>query len=321
MSSVICTLFEGHYHYGVAVLVNSLYNNGYRGTIYAGYKGALPKWANNLKTVPFLNGSASLMQVADGLQIIFVPLTTDYHLTNYKPDFMIEVWTHHSEPASGIFYFDPDIVLVQEWKHLEDWIACGVAVAEDVNSPLQKFHPRRCAWRKYFDSHGLHLQFKNPIYVNGGFLGVSIDNIDFLHLWKKIQETMALKIGGLNRSSFIKSDQLPANVSGDFAPFGKTDQDALNACIEAYPKLISYGGKEVMGFKNGLLIIPHALGHTKPWMISPFIEMLKGKKPRMVDKAFWNNSNSPISAYTQWNIKRKLVGIKFSSFLCRFYSK
>jgi len=320
-SSAVCTLFEGHYHYGVAGLVNSLYAQDFRGTIYAGYKGVLPFWATHLETIEFSRSKASLMQVADNLQIIFVPLATDYHLTNYKPDFMLEVWNNVPQHTDGIFYFDPDIVLVQNWIHMENWITCGIAISEDVNSPLQEFHPRRCAWRKFFSSHSIDLKFKNPIYVNGGFVGVYRNDIDFLHLWKKIQELVAIEIGGLNRSIFAKSDQLAEHVSGDFAPFGKTDQDALNVTLEAYTKPISYGGKEVMGFENGLLIIPHALGRRKPWMIHPFSEWIKGRKPKVADKAFWSNVSSPINVYSVSKSKIMALNIKLFSLLYRFYGK
>ena len=50
MNSVICTLYEGHYHFGVASLANSLYSNGFRGDIYIGLKGDLPFWAKMAKT-------------------------------------------------------------------------------------------------------------------------------------------------------------------------------------------------------------------------------------------------------------------------------
>lgn len=37
----ICTLFDGDFHYGLAAMLNSLVQAGYKGTVWAGYRGAL----------------------------------------------------------------------------------------------------------------------------------------------------------------------------------------------------------------------------------------------------------------------------------------
>lgn len=322
MNAAICTLFEGHYHHGVAALVNSLYKQGFRGDIYAGYRGALPTWANSGIKDSFdeWKGSSSLY-VEDGVFLHFLPLDTDYHFTNYKPDFILRLLDGIAKVAEAIYYLDPDILVTAPWFYFEEWVSCGVAVCEDVNSPLQAFHPKRVFWRKYYDRHNLNLSFKNAIYVNGGFVGVLREYIDFVFLWKECQELMSIEIGGLNRSAFINSDQLEHKISGDFAPFGKTDQDALNATIEAYNGKISFMGKEAMNFENGLSILPHALGQNKPWLMKPLIDWCRGTKPRNVDKEFWNNTRFPIKIYSSGKIYRMNFFLQVTSFLSRFYCK
>src|SRR5690554_197159 len=117
MNSIVCTLFEKNHHYGVAALANSLYKNGYRGSIYAGYKGDLPFWADAAADNPQLNwaGAKTLVLVED-LSIHFLPLITAYHLAHYKPDFTIELMGGVAKDADGIVYFDPDIVITNKWS-------------------------------------------------------------------------------------------------------------------------------------------------------------------------------------------------------------
>ena len=324
--SVVCTLFEGHYHFGVAALSNSLYKNGFRGSIYIGFRGILPHWTE--KAIANLElgwENAKTLKVVEGLELNFLPLNTNYHLTNYKPDFMLELLAGPAKNAEGIYYFDPDIVLVAPFVFLVEWIDCGVAVCEDVNSPLQKFHPRRVAWRRYFRKYNLDLTYKNQIYVNGGFIGVRKCDFHFLNIWKNVQELMGHEIGGLNRSAFDNYNQLfnplSNQLSGDYAPFCYTDQDALNAAIEVHDGNVSYTGKAAMSFSDGLALMPHALGHSKPWLINPLVELLKGDKPRRIDKEFWNIIDYPIKAFSSGKVKRMKFTIKISAFLSRLYGR
>jgi hypothetical protein len=107
MRLVVCTLFEGHYHYGAAALINSLYHNNYRGIVYVGYRGALPEWAAQAKKTPTVAwNDASALQITQDLCVIFLPIETEFHLTNYKPFFMLKLFEIFASELEAIVYLD-----------------------------------------------------------------------------------------------------------------------------------------------------------------------------------------------------------------------
>lgn len=321
MTSVICTLFEGNYHFGLAALVNSLFHQGYKGEIFAGYRGALPTWAHQAKINEALNWQgATSLDLDSQIRLHLLPLATDYHFTNYKPDFILELWNGPAKKAQNIFYLDPDIVVSVKWDMFEQWVTCGVALCEDVNSPLPKNFPRRVAWRNFFATHDLKLSFRESFYVNGGFVGVNSAQRGFVDIWKRMQELMADQIGGLNRSS-IMGAQIADHAKGVFAPFGRTDQDALNAAVEAFDGPVSIVGKEAMGFISGEAMLPHALGQPKPWNASSFSRIIAGIPPRQIDKQYWTYANGPITTTSKARIYRKKLVLRLSALFGRLYRR
>jgi len=327
MHSVICTLFEGHYHYGVAALINSLYKQGFKGHLFAGYKGDLPNWIfNKVESADILEyPGSSTMKINEDLKIHFLPLTTAYHLTNYKPDFMLSLLDGPAKDADSIFYFDPDIVITAPWSYFTYWINYGVALCEDINSPIGLNHPTRLSWRAYFPKYGISLQEKTNEYANGGFQGVHKTNRGFLEKWKAVQEAMAHDIGGLDNSSFKKTKG--STLSEDtmrrpYYRFAKTDQDALNATVEAWNGPVSFTGKEAMTFKPGERLMSHALGQPKAWQWMPLSQIIKGRSPRLMEEDYWQAMKAgPIKVYTAGYIKRKEIAMKIASFIGRFYRR
>lgn len=321
MSAAICTLFEGHYHYGVAALSNSLYLNGFRGTIYVGYRGELPRWALHGEVVDLNKWSKStVLSISNDFKICFLLLDTKYSLTNYKPDFMIDLWEYLEECVEDLYYFDPDIVIDKSWSYFEEWIQCGVALCEDVNSPISQFHPRRVGWRNYFSKYNMNLTYKSSIYVNGGFVGLKKGDMNFLEIWKRVQECMGDAIGGLENSIFSNqhhNSTIPKRKG--FQIFDKSDQDALNATLEIYQHHISILGLEAMGFKPGDSLMLHALGSPKPWKANLMGRTLNGRSPRLVDIGYWENTMLPIQAHSKRLIAFKKISLYVSKMIGRFY--
>ncbi|KJD34916.1 hypothetical protein PW52_12470 [Tamlana sedimentorum] len=321
----VCTLFEGHYHFGVATLSNSLYQNGYRGNIYVGYRGDLPPWVINAEKIdlePFGEITTFKPSLHRDIILFFIPLNTKYSLTNYKPDFMLDLLNGPAQDIESIFYFDPDIVVNKSWDKFEDWVNCGVAVCEDVNSPIPEFHPRRVGWRSYYKDYDFKLQFKSNMYVNGGFIGVKRSDFSFLNIWKDIQECMGEAIGGLENSIFANlqyKSTIPERKG--FQIFDKSDQDALNVSIEVFNGDVSIIGSESMGFKEGYSLMSHALGSPKPWKAKLLSRALNGITPRATDVAYWQLKNFPFKAHSNMTFKRKIISIYIAKLINRFYKK
>ncbi|WP_207435359.1 hypothetical protein [Sabulibacter ruber] len=226
---------------------------------------------------------------------------------------MLRLWEELQIEADSLYYFDPDIVVVRPWSMFEDWVKCGVALCEDVNSPLSEHHPRRMTWRRYFKEKGISLTFKETLYANGGFIGLTHQDKGFLNTWKCVQEAMAPIIGGLNRST-LASDVLPQ-------PFDRTDQDALNAAVEAWDGTVSIVGQEAMAFKPGMPLLPHALGNPKPWKWNPLVQAMAGCPPRLVDREYWKSSKGPITSQPATIIRNRLFALKIAAFIGRFYKR
>ncbi len=315
MDCVVCTLVEGHYHFGVAALINSLYKNGFKGDCYAGYKGELPFWASAATENNELGWKdAKTLVIEKDLRIHFLPLSNDFHLTNYKPNFMLDLWNGPAKDADGILYFDPDIVVKINWRYFEKWISYGVALVHEVTSnDMPPNHPKRHAWKEVILKAGMNVENNLHSYINGGFCGLIKDHIAFLDIWKDVFQT-GVKYFGLS------NDQWGHDYTPDYIFFAQ-DQDALNIAAMCSTVPISEMGPEAMDFVNGGWVMSHCVGGPKPWKKNILTEFFKGKNPGVTDRLYWDHVNYPIKPYVDSFIKRKKILIKVTSLLSRFYKR
>jgi len=311
MYSVICTLFEGHYHYGLVALTNSLYKNGFRGSIYAGYRGLLPDWATNLYNDDHIGPGTQTFEVANGLQIHFIPLITNIHFTNYKMDFMLDLFNGPAKNASGIVYFDPDIIIKCKWDFFDKWISHGVAVVHEITANDMPYnHPVRKEWEKVISKRNLAVKRNLNSYLNAGFCGISKDHIEFLKIWSLIMRIAENDYGYEN--AYLKHTHRTD-------PFFAGDQDAFNMAAMCCESPLSEMGPEGMDLTYGGFTMSHAIGSPKPWKKNFLYSAILGNKPSIADKAFWLNMKFPIKCFDNNFIKRKQLSIAVASFIGRFY--
>ncbi len=315
MSLAVCTLFEKTYHFGVAALSNSLYKRGFRGSLFAGYRGDLPKWASGSYEDDKIawNGCKTLL-VADGMQIHFLPLTTEYLFANYKAEFMLQLFDGPAANSRGLVYFDPDIAIKCNWEFFESWVDFGVALVHEVTSnDMPSTHPIRKGWEKLILSNNRTITSNISSYLNSGFCGVTKENKEFLKTWTQFME-IAIDQYGFDSRSFHPLPREHIFFSGD--------QDAFNIAAMCSGCPISEIGPEAMDFIPGGWIMSHATWRPKTWD-KKFIKLaLKGYPPTRADRAYFRNIIFPLNPYeTKSRVRKKLRIMKFASLIGRFYRR
>jgi hypothetical protein len=307
MKSVVVTLFEGDYHLGAAALINSLFAAGFDGVVVCGYRGAPPPWAPSVQSL-------------GAMRVEFLPVETKAHFTNYKPEFLLRVWNEMYPDAARLYYFDPDIVVRARWSFFEEWADYGVALVEDVNSPLPETHPRRAAWRRCLDARGRLVRRETPLYVNGGFIGLARAEAGFLHEWLAAMTLVGEEIGGLDRSMFSFAGVAP-DLASPAHPFNKTDQDALNIALMTAAQRVSVMGPEGMDFRPGGWTMSHALGSEKPWRKRFLRAALAARPPTPADREFWNYVGGPVQIFSSGITARRRLALGLAALLGRFYRR
>lgn len=301
-TEIIICLFDKEYHYGIAALANSLVASNFNGLINVGFRGRLPSWVSQLKTI-----GDNYFYLTTDIIIHFNQLDTDMHLGYYKPFFIKETMDTY-KTTDKFYYFDADILIRAPWHIFSSWLDKGVCICLDSNFHfLHHNHPWRKDWRKLVEVHEKLLN-NTHYYFNSGFLGIERQSIDLIKRW--IHFTVKYKETGGDVNQFEK------------APYSsfKGDQDLLNAAITTSADIeISIMGKEGMGFTYPATIMEHAVGDDKPWNKSFLGQLITiGRKPSMADQAYFSFCKYPICIFPVHRYRFKKLKLLTASILGRF---
>jgi hypothetical protein len=307
MMSVVCSLFEGDYHFGLGALINSLHAGGFRGSVHAGYRGDIPPWAYGRTKA---EGQSEVMSV-DGISVYFHRLSTHWHLTNCKPTFLLSIWRDYGTDAPALFYFDPDITIKCRWQFFEEWVRAGVAICQDVNAWMPDNHPVRHAWRRLLADDGISFSRSSEMLFNAGFLGISKQHMSFVALWERLIQLIRKK--GIDMSTMGSGDRTLA--------FAFPDQDALNIACMVAEQPISPMAQDAMDLQagGGGYIMSHAIGNTKPWQSFMIINtLLRAKPPSRGAKGFFRFAKSPIQLFSNLDMFVRVSDLKIASAIGRY---
>ena len=307
MKTTVCTLFEGHYHLGVGALANSLHAAGYRGTLWAGYRGVLPPWAgsgNHSKS------AIHRLEIAEGFTIAFVPLETSMHFTYFKPYFLDQVLDDLDPDCDAAIYIDPDIVVKSPWHLLERWPRDGLALVHDVHSLMPPRHPMRLAWQDFLSERGMIADKPRDRYYSGGFVGIARSQRQLLTAWKKVIGFVQAEIG---------AESIKHGEAGSL--FHSADQDALNMALMTCNAPVNAAHSEAMDFATGGYLLSHSIGSPKPWQGGFLRVALRGITPTLAGKEYFNHCEQPIPLFTSSELSRLRLSMKAAALIGRFYRR
>lgn len=308
MNIAVCTLFEGDYHLGAGALANSLYASGYRGTLWAGIRGALPPWA---AAATQEKPGVQRLAVATDFAIAFVQIEAAVHFAYYKPEMLERLLNELAPEAEAAIYLDPDIVVKCPWEIFPRWVRDGVALVEDINPNLPARHPLRIAWLQVLEERGVSPRRALERYYNSGFVGVARTQIAFLAEWRRTMTMIREILGGHHHIKFGRATDI----------FHSTDQDALNLTLMLTDTPLNTAGPEAMDFAVGGHYLSHAVGTPKPWQGGFVGRALGGFPPSTATKEFLNYIGEPLQVFPPAKRRRLATALKVAAFIGRFYRR
>lgn len=309
MKTTLCTLFEGHYHFGVAALVNSLVAAGYEGTVWVGHRGPLPDW---IADRPGFDESIGRLQVTPDLDLRVVELNPPVSLNYYKPTFMRDILETLEVEAGAVSYVDPDVVVKCGWATMQSWLSVdGIALVEDADWNMPANHPKRDRWDEFFALHGEVPKRRLDRYYNAGFVCVGRNRIPFLRAWERINERVAIESG---------SGMRDRKSGGPDSLFHSTDEDALNFTLSLCETPLNTAGPEAMDFVPGGNRLSHAVGADKPWQGQHIRRALRGCPPSVASHWYYRFADGPLTPFPVAVLARRRLSIMLADALGRLWA-
>lgn len=306
--SAVCALYDGDYHLGVGCLVNSLYRNGFRGTVWVGYRGPLPPWAQPVQS----GATFDEFIVCDGCRIRFVELDIPFHIAQAKADFMLTLFAEHCADVDTLFYFDADSVIKCHWSFFETWAQCGVALCICGCYPLvPSRHPWRVAWCDLAESAGFSCR-DISYYFASGFVAVPARYKALLEAWAKFIR-LVHEEWRVSPHAFKLGDRTH--------PFACPDQDTLNVAIMATDVPLSILGPEGMDIVPGGYVMSQIVTGRRPWRTNYLRAAMRAEPPTTADKMYWHYADGPIQFCSKSRIALQRAQLKLASAIGRFYRR
>jgi len=303
---VVCTLYEGDYHIGVAALINSIVKGGYRGLFWVGYRGELPPWIAKLG-----RREDGLYRVGEAL-LGFELLDSSVHFTHFKPEFMNRI-IDRGIARKNLWYIDPDITIRCDWSFYERWVKYGVCLCQEITMGMMASdHPIRCEWIELAREAG----WGEPVrqqerYYNGGFIGLQVQYKEFLDTWEAANRL----------ANAFGVDQRQFQTGARANTFQFADQDAMNITTMYAKAPLTTVGPEGMGWMTGGFTMYHTVGAKKPWRKKFVRSALSGDPPWNGDKHFLECAGEPIDPFPNGDLKKLRRAAKWATLIGRFYRR